>query len=242
MSKRTRAFIIVLVLLTVGVLGFALFGRGAAVDTPPIILPTESPRAAETPKPTQSPATEVTPETVQAAIKTLVRPDSYSRTVTLEDFWEGGSAVTELEVHISGGSARIIDSASGRNVLITGGTLHIWHEGEPGLFEAPAKENEADLWTRTGTYEELLKLPASEILDAGYDSYEGEHCVWAEYISPTLGYRCVSYISVATGLLAGEVCYDGETVVHRMYASKPELTAPNASLFLPPEAEGADSE
>ena len=35
---------------------------------------------------------EVTPETVQAAIATLHRPEAYSRSVTVEYLWNGGSS------------------------------------------------------------------------------------------------------------------------------------------------------
>ena len=44
---------------------------------------------------------EVTPETVQAAIETLHRPEAYSRTVTVEYLWTGGSGTIELSTAVS---------------------------------------------------------------------------------------------------------------------------------------------
>ncbi|MEI3363031.1 MAG: hypothetical protein V8R75_11015 [Oscillospiraceae bacterium] len=36
---------------------------------------------------------EVSPSTVQAAVKTLARPEAYRRTVTVEQLWSGGTAL-----------------------------------------------------------------------------------------------------------------------------------------------------
>ena len=50
---------------------------------------------------------EVTPETVQAAIETLHRPEAYSRTVTVEYLWTGGSGTIELSTAVSAPWTRV---------------------------------------------------------------------------------------------------------------------------------------
>lgn len=49
---------------------------------------------------------EITPETVQLAIASLERPERYSRTVTVEQFWKGGSGRYDTTVTVSGAWSR----------------------------------------------------------------------------------------------------------------------------------------
>ena len=50
---------------------------------------------------------EITPKTVQSAIATLSRPETYRRTVTVEQFWSTGSGSYETTVTVSGGWTRM---------------------------------------------------------------------------------------------------------------------------------------
>lgn len=45
---------------------------------------------------------EITPETVQAAIASLSRPESYGRSMTIEYLWIGGSGTHELYTIVRG--------------------------------------------------------------------------------------------------------------------------------------------
>jgi hypothetical protein len=125
----------------------------------------------------------VTPDTVQTVVgKTLRRAENYSRTVTVERFWDGGSAVETIECHIRGADAHLIVQSRGdaRHVLLTGGTAYIWY-GDTVLSyaAAPAEAGMADDFTGILTYEALLSLDSARITDAGYTTYGGKPCIYA---------------------------------------------------------------
>src|SRR5699024_7672222 len=108
MSKRSRYIIILLLVLTAGVILYALFGMDHGVETKPVELPDTHPsEAASSPEPSGHDVAELSPETVQAVISRLSRVESYSRTVTIEDFWDGGSSSTELDVWADSSRTRI---------------------------------------------------------------------------------------------------------------------------------------
>ena len=50
---------------------------------------------------------EIRPDTVQAAVATLVRPESYRREVVVQQFWDSGSGTLENTVTVSGGWTRV---------------------------------------------------------------------------------------------------------------------------------------
>ncbi len=238
MTKRTRIFTFVLILLAAAVLCYAFFGRSSSIKTPAVVLPT-APQVVETTGPgiEGEVTADVTPETVQAAIGTLRRAESWSGTVIIEDYWQGGGATTQLEVAVSGSSALIRIPDEGKNILVTGARLYIWYNNVPGMYEGEVGNDfEADRWMRSITYEDLLALPVEDISAAGYDEYDGRPCIWAEHYSESFGYRNVLYISVNTGLLTGAVTYDGDMLIYRMSAAAIDTSEPSASLFVPPES------
>jgi hypothetical protein len=231
-DSRLVIYSIVIIAAAVAVLLFAVFGT-AGGNTPAVQLPPAASGADS-----GSSTADVTPQTVQAAISTLSRPDSYSRTLTTEDFWTGGSSSRKLQVWVSGSSTRI-QSGSDRateNILLTSAGIWIWYDGVSGVWHSDGSDSsEADQWTRCVSYEELLKLDASKITGAGYAKYAGENCIWAEYSTPEFGYRNREYISVTTGILMGVETYDGDTLVYRMTSGAPSVTTQDASLFKIPE-------
>ncbi|MEG1633575.1 MAG: hypothetical protein RR314_05930 [Oscillospiraceae bacterium] len=238
-NKRTSAFIIVILILAAAVVLFALFGRGGGVETPPVVLPTSAlnPGAeATSPSGGGVSTAEVTPETVQAAIATLNRAESYSRTVTVENFWAAGSGSQTLLVRQSGANLRIRVEQDGKNILlVSGGSLYIWYDDDiASVYIGSFQDNAADEWIRCLTYEDMLDLPVSDISNAGYTEYAGESCVFAEYKSGSLGYRSIVYVSVATGLLMGAETHDGDFLTYRMTSATPDMSAPDESLFDPP--------
>ena len=101
------------------------------------------------------------PETVQAVISRLSRVESYSRTVTIEDFWDGGSSSTELDVWADSSRTRIrINLAGGaKNVLVRDAKLYVWYDTSSAVYENDVMSgSEADEWLRCINYDELLSL------------------------------------------------------------------------------------
>ena len=235
MSRRSKMLIILLLVLTAAVIAFALFFMGRSVETTPVTLPSPGQSsAAETSMPGPE-RVELTSENVAAVLAELTRAESYSGSVTIEDFWDGGSASTQLQVWVSNGRTRVRGERGGspRNILVSEGTLYIWYDNVTGVFSGPW-EGSADEWLRALSYEDVLSLPPEQITGAGYAQLSGEECVYVDYTGGLLGYTYRVYVSVSNGLLMGAEKYDGGSLIYRMFAEY-ELSVPDESLFVPPE-------
>ena len=106
---------------------------------------------------------EVTPETVQAAIETLHRPEAYSRTVTVEYLWTGGSGTIELSTAVSAPWTRVdrtLPDGQVRHSITDGETTYIWYNGESEVYTGPAGAISADAEETIPTYEDVLALSA----------------------------------------------------------------------------------
>ena len=82
---------------------------------------------------------EVTPETVRAAVETLARPAAYRRTVTVEQFWDGGSGTYSTAVAVSGDwtrTDRTLPDGRTRHALTDGKTTYIWYDQEDTVCTA----------------------------------------------------------------------------------------------------------
>ena len=235
MSRRSKMLIILLLVLTAAVIAFALFFMGRGVETTPVTLPSPGQSsAAETSMPGPE-RVDLTSENVAAVLAELNRAESYSGSVTIEDFWDGGSASTQLQVWVSNGRTRVRGERGGspRNILVSEGTLYIWYDNVSGVFSGPW-EGSADEWLRALSYEDVLSLPPEQITGAGYAQLSGEECVYVDYTGGLLGYTYRVYVSVSNGLLMGAEKYDGGSLIYRMFAEY-ELSVPDESLFVPPE-------
>ena len=186
---------------------------------------------------------EVTPETVQAVVRTLARPDSYSRRLLVSSYWEGGSQTWPIQVWQKSGATRIRISSQGteeaeKNVLLKDGILHVWYGEGPEVFRFESEEPEAaDLLQMLPTYEDLLDLDTARIEEAGYVNLYGTWRIMAAVREKPTDYLMVYYISIDTGLLDAAERRDGETVVYRMTAEQADLAAPEDSAFLLPGEE-----
>lgn len=179
---------------------------------------------------------EVRPDTVQAVIATLSRPESYRRTVTVEQFWSGGSASCEMAVYVGGGWTRTDRSLPGgqvRHAVTNGETTYLWYDG--GEVRAlPAGGISADDEQTIPTYEDILELPAEAIILADYRAISGVECIYVETASEG-GYVLRYWVSVGSGLLAAsERLLEGETV-YRMAALSLEQALPAAADFTLPD-------
>lgn len=240
MSKRSKFIIILLLALTAAVIIYALFGMEHNVDTVPVELPTAEPTDSSAgPGGSEEDIVSLTPDTVQAVVSMLTCADSYSRTVTVEDFWPGGNSSTELAVWVDHDRSRIRVEKDGvvRNILISDGTLYIWYDYSEEVFSSDKLDDAGvDEWLRCISYDELLELPVSSISSASYEQFGGESCIYVEYVSGEFGYKSCVYISVSTGLLMGARVYDGETLVYQMNSSTPDLATPGEEVFALPGA------
>lgn len=184
-------------------------------------------------------AADLSPETVQTVVATLARIESYTRSVTVESFWEGGSSLISLDCHIDNSDAHIVETGNGRvrHCLILGESLYIWYDDEGGRFSGVVsgeRLNIIDEFSHIFTYEELLALEVESISDAGFVNYNDEACIYADYSPGSLGYTSRVYVSISTGLLMGAEKYDGETLIYKMSSETPTIGAPETSWFMLP--------
>ena len=93
---------------------------------------------------------EIRPETVQTAIATLHRPESYRRSVTVEYLWDGGSSTLESVVSVREGWTRIdrsLPDGQVRHVLTDGETTYIWYNESAACFTGAAGRSPR-IWSR----------------------------------------------------------------------------------------------
>lgn len=246
--KKRRGLLYILIFLTVAVLVLLVFflSPSASVDTPAIVLPDTSVNpVSETDSVPENEGRviAVTPGTVQAAISTLSRAGSYSRTITVESFWSGGSSSRTIGVWVNGSDAKFLISNGHtvKNVLISGDELWIWYSDSPDVYIGPASDSAADEYQGLLTYEDILNLDPASITDAGYTEYSGERCIYVEYSDGVLGYVSHIWVSVDTGLLMGSQTMDGDTLIYRMSSSTPDISTPDESVFQRPDVTSGTS-
>lgn len=232
-----------LILILVVVL---LFARGATRRSDRITLPeadSDSQGGEQLPNSGDSALNllEITPETVQAAIAVMSRPEAYSRTVTVELFWEEGSRGEDTSVYVRKDLTRMdtqLSDGSTRHLLTDGKTTCLWYNSSSDWSVFPAGEFSQDTEQRLPTYEDILELPEEEILSADYSAYEGLYCIRVTTAEDAYGYETTYWISVDTGLLAAAETYQGETMTYRMRGLTVDVTEPAAELFLLPDGSG----
>lgn len=161
-------------------------------------------------------------DTVQSVIATLRRSERYSRTVTVEQLWSGGSGVSTAEVYVKGGWTRVdtqcVDGSL-RHSLTNGEKTFIWYDDETSYFEGPAGGFTSDNEQSIPTYEDILAIPQEDILLADYRSYSGNDCIYVE-TSQSAERKLCWWVSVSTGLLTAAEKYEGDVLVYRMSASE----------------------
>lgn len=232
---------VLMVLLACAAIWLALRFGWFRTDTAPVILPQTTaaiPRGEDTGSGDVLTA-EVTPETVQAVVGTLVRPDSYSRMLTVESFWSGGSQKWNVQVWQKNGASRILMQAADgsqepKNVLASGSTVRIWYgaDTQNAASYAVSDPELSDALQMLPTYENVLSLAPEQIEDAGYVRLNGAWRIMVSAREAATGYRMTYYISIETGLLEAAERRDGDTLLYRMTAGAPELAAPADSLFV----------
>lgn len=240
MERGKRNIVVVLIAAIIAVAVLSSFGLGLfAPDTAEIVLPTAGPSASPGGESGGAVKVEVTPETVQSVIATLDRPESYGRTVTIQDLWgEGESGTTTARVWVDAGWTRtdaVLPGGTRRSSIVGGGQFWSWYGGEDRVLTGPADEYSADLeGQRIPTYETVLELDPASITAAGYETLDSLGCVYVETDTGD-GHSARFWVDTDSGLLVrAEQLTDGQ-VVYRMTASGLERPAPSDASFSLPD-------
>lgn len=241
MDKRHRNLVAVLVAAVMAVALFSAFSINWFHKPPSVILPTLTP----TPSATAPAASardyqrlEVTTETVQRVVATLERPVSYARTITVETVGEdGASGQTTAQVVVDGGWTQVTATLpDGRvcHTIVGEEKRYVWYDDQRSWEEYPAQERSADLSQRLPTYEDVLAVVQSDIVDARYQNSGDLPCVYVAVEEEELGYVEEYWVSVDTGLLVRSESRKGEDVFYRMSGYTVETPAtPGLTFSLP---------
>lgn len=242
MERRKRNIVVTLIAVIIAVAILSSFGLGIfAPDTAKIVLPT--------PGPSSSPGgeengglvrVEVTPQTVQSVIETLKRPESYGRTVTIQDIWgENEQGTTQARVWVDSGWTRTDATWPGgtvRHSIVGDGQVWIWYDNSQDVLNSPSDNASADLeGQRIPSYETVLELDPDSIAAAEYQALDGLGCIYVETAEDDSGHVARYWVDDDSGLLVrAEQLKDGQ-VVYRMTASALERPAPSDSSFTLPD-------
>lgn len=188
---------------------------------------------------------EVAPDTVQRVIDRLARPEHYSRTITAERYYSGGSGVAAAEVRAAYGWTRLDMTEGGETRhVITGAPAaqgsaedarsYVWYGEETAYFSGAASIS-ADEEQSIPTYEDILRLPSEAIAAADYRTLDTVNCIYVETYPDASGYKDRYWISVETGLLAAAERMRGESVVYRMAGLAVDTGTVTAEAFTLPD-------
>lgn len=180
---------------------------------------------------------DVRPETVQSAIATLERPVRYTREITIERYFSGGSGVDTSTVFVDGAWMRVDTEHSGGDVthtITSGDTVWVWYGNGKQYFESAASFS-ADEEQGIATYEDILALETSQIAGADYRLLSGVDCIYVETAADEGGYVERYWVSVSDGLLCAAEKLHGEEVIYRMAGLNVERGAVSAEAFTLPD-------
>lgn len=182
---------------------------------------------------------DITPQTVQSAIASLARCESYYRPVTVLTAWADGSESTTSHCWTDSGYTQTrttMPTGQVRYTLSDGEQLHYWYSGSSTYLTAPSDTLDADLAQRIPTYEDVLALEPDSITDAGYKAYGDHLCIYAETLQDELGYTERYWVSVDTGLLVAAETLKDEVTVYSVNASAPvQSPCPSGVRFSLPD-------
>ena len=82
------------------------------------------------------------------------------------------------------------------------------------------------------TYEDVLG-EGIELISAGRQDLDFEPCIMVEFMQD--GYRCVYYVSAATGLMKAASFYSGDTLTRQVTVSNLQTDTLDESLFTLPD-------
>ena len=180
---------------------------------------------------------EIRPDTVQSVIEALRRPAVYSRTITVERYWDGGSGAGTIAVRAADGWLRLdADASNGqtRHVITGEGQTYIWYGSSRKYFAGSASFSQ-DVEQGILTYEDILRLPPEQIAAADYRSLENVNCIYVETAEDALGYVERYWVSVDSGLLTGAERLCSGEVVYRMAALSVSYDDVEADAFTLPD-------
>lgn len=243
MDRRNLNRIITLLLTAVIVL-VALMLTGSLHRPARIVLPAETAtpgQPSDSPEDASGTLTQVavTPLTVQTAIETLARPELYRRTLSVQQLWTGGSGTWETTVTVMQPwtrTDRTLTDGRIRHTVTDGESTYIWHNSETDMLTVPAGVITPDAEQSIPTYEDILLLPAEEIVAADYRTIGDQvNCICVETREDDYGYALRYWVSVDTGLLVAAEKLQNDETTYRMWETAIDLSPVLSDEFTLPD-------
>ena len=141
-------------------------------------------------------------------------------------------------VVVDGGWTRVtatLPDGRVRHTIVGEEKRYVWYDDQRSWQEYPAQERSADLSQRLPTYEDVLAVVQSDIVDARYAASGELPCVYVAVEVEDLSYVEEYWISVDTGLLVRAESRKGEEVFYRMSGYTVETPATPGQTFALPD-------
>lgn len=249
MNKGRIMLFAMLAAITIVIAVFASFvvSSRADLNAPSIELPAEvssgfEPGAVGDIFDSAPPASEITPKNLSDLVLSLDRPDDYYETLTVELFWDGGSAKMQREVWSSGGLQLIksYTDAGERdyNYIVAGEKTYIWREGDAQYYIGATGEFGADNAAQIPTYEDLAEIGSSNVVNCGYEASGDTPCLYAE-TTDEFGQSHRWWVELSSGLLWKYETWDEGELAYRMQAMSLSTDAVDRGQFILPDGNSA---
>ncbi|MDR3311350.1 MAG: hypothetical protein LBS90_08410 [Oscillospiraceae bacterium] len=180
-------------------------------------------------------AVAITADNVREVVARIRRPDDYSRELRSEQFWDGGTAVYNFSVAVSGQKTSVVIrfGQTVKRIILRDGYVYVRYDGGYGWFSTPQlSPSDADEYQMLPTYESVTALGREDVLSAElrYDD-AGRASVFVRAADGALGYVTEYTISAEYGLVTLAETYDGDTLVFRVSAGECDTERPDGALF-----------
>lgn len=181
---------------------------------------------------------EVDSTNLQALVQTLRRPETYHLQSETTYFYRDKQSVLKSQVWKGHTAMRISQlnttEEQDLQILLTDKWIYLW-SGESSVARYKRQDRDADLYRRTPTYEDLLKLSAGEILEGRLEELEGQLCLYAKTQDKLTGEVEQWYILAENGLLLyADGMLDGQ-MTYQTRMTHMQLATEEQSLFLLPD-------
>ena len=179
---------------------------------------------------------EIGTENAQSVIASLTRPEAYSCTIENTLYYDGGSSALRCRRYARDGIVRTDTLAENGTVQSTllrdGDSAYAWNAGDNTAYQGVWGDFTDDAAAMLPTYEDVL-AEGVQLLDAGRQDVDYEPCIMVAFEQG--GYRCVYYVSAATGLLKTASFYSGDKLTRQVTVSNLQTEAPGEILFSLPD-------
>lgn len=219
---RTLLLMVVAALFVVSAIGVFAFLGSRGGNRHGITLPPNDWQSPEITNGSEEGFVTVTPENAPQIVENLVRPTNYHQSLRLTSLSNGNSGGQMTEIWAREGIWKIItrDGTQVRHILTDGKMAWLWYRDEPWRVETNELPQDISVDDLTGipTYESIIDIPTSEILEAAYAPLSdagNAPCLYVLSVNDS-GYSTRYWVDLSTGLLTRADCRMEDAEIYRM--------------------------